>query len=193
MRANYFSSILLGAAMTMTIVGSARAESQDREIQEDEKQIALDHVNAKQTRVTIKNLSHGIDLWHDANLKGDFDNIIKFQNKMHQLIRADIQKAVDVVTECEWQHELDLRKERANNSDDGILEKSHHEHIYEKNNLIETKKLIKAKEVLFVSLKRSRAFSNKYRLLNDYLELLKIELGIERIELADDFNQWDDF
>lgn len=191
MRTNYLRSILLGAVLTTAIAGSAAAELKDQQVPKDQKEIVQQHESVKQTRLTIKKLAHGIDLWHDANLKGDFDKILKFEKKIREIIRADIKQAVDVVSESEWQYELELRKARAGDSNEAVSHKDAKEQGHNSVDLKSSKKLIKAKEVLFVSLRRSQAFSNKYRLLNDYLDLLKRELGIERIELADDFNNWD--
>ena len=41
-------------------------------------------------------------------------------------------------------------------------------------------------EKLYISLKRSEAFSNQYRLFNDYIDLLKNELGVDKVELAEE-------
>ena len=191
MRTNYLRSIFLGVVLTTAIAGSAATEPKDQQVPKDQKEIVQQQESVKQTRLTIKKLAHGIDLWHDANLKGDFDKVLKFEKKIHEIIKADIKKAVDIVSESEWQHELELRKARADDSNEGVSEKNHNEQGHRDVGLKSSKKLIKAKEVLFVSVKRSHAFSNKYRLLNDYLDLLKRELGIERIELADDFDDWD--
>jgi len=49
--------------------------------------------------------------------------------------------------------------------------------------------LLKAKERLYTSLRKSQSFSGKYRLLGDYLELLKREVRAEKIEVAEDVRE----
>jgi len=55
--------------------------------------------------------------------------------------------------------------------------------------LNQAKQLLSVKERLASTLKQSTAFSNKYRLLGDYLEVLRRELGITRVELAEDVKE----
>ncbi len=42
---------------------------------------------------------------------------------------------------------------------------------------------------MFVRPLRTDAFSNKYRLLGDYIDLLRRELGMTRLELAEDIKE----
>ena len=55
-----------------------------------------------------------------------------------------------------------------------------------KNDLGKAKQLLGAKKRLAITWANSDAFSNKYRLINDYLDVLRRQTGQERIVLAED-------
>jgi hypothetical protein len=116
-----------------------------------------------------------------ANLEGDPGKIERHQSKLFGLIRADIKQS----------HTFVQRREMEASQSAGDLQnrnkrKEHQDLRVDLANLKTARQLVMAKEKLFFALKRSDTFSNKYRLLNDYVELLQRELGVVRMELAED-------
>ena len=63
-------ALLLMAAL-LVLVSVAAAGPGQYEHQQDGNQIGLDKKQLTSTKLTLKRLTHAIDLWHDANLKGD--------------------------------------------------------------------------------------------------------------------------
>ena len=50
----------------------------------------VDTGDLKQTAGTLFKLNHLVDLWHDANLKGNTRSIDKYEHEIFQLLRKDI-------------------------------------------------------------------------------------------------------
>lgn len=166
--------ILVGSAVAAVFtaamfVGTAMGGDQvnHKEVKQDQKQLA-------QTRHTLDELSQHINLWHEANLLGDDRQISKHEKRLRAIIASDLAQSKKVAKQYR------NKVARARNP------KESHEYETEQ---AQAENLAKAKDRISDCLKRGKAFSNKYRLLGDYKDLLRRELGQERLHLAQDVRQ----
>ncbi|HUV29596.1 MAG TPA: hypothetical protein VMY05_00705 [Acidobacteriota bacterium] len=128
----------------------------------------------------IENLSHHIDLWHDAVLKGNTANVNRFEAEILKIVRSDIEKAQTAVTFYARKAALSppqMDGDRASVSGPRVG--------VERDAFRRSKSMLSAKEQLSLSFTRSDAFSNKYRLINDYVDLLRKQLDMPKVELAE--------
>jgi hypothetical protein len=129
-------------------------------------------------------LSHWVDLWHDAHLKGNDKEIEKLDSEIDRILSEDIQASRAIVkTVCEeWilknasgpEQSRNLIEERASESE----QQEHQEMVELMIGFANTK------AELYKSISKTEAFSNKYRLLGDYINLLRKELDMPRVRLA---------
>ena len=130
----------------------------------------------KQTETSLVKLAHYIDLWHKANLKGDRKLILSYEEDILDVIKFDIRTSQAFVTYNE--------KKEADENDKST-------YLYDPGwkNINKMSSILKAKKRLAGSFTRTTSFSNKLRLLGDYQELMRRELDLSRVKLAED---WED-
>jgi hypothetical protein len=119
--------------------------------------------------VVIKKLTKLIDLWHDANLKGDGNLISKRADQITELLKIDIRNQ---------QMHVDQRRVRLTNLRQA--NQSSTPSAEERALLAELARaddFLKVKKRLLGAFQRSPYFSNKYRLISDYLEILRLQQG----------------
>lgn len=135
---------------------------------------------------TYQVFDHTIDLWHDAVLKRDEKQTNFFLDEIYDIVAEDIQSDKLQMKMLVRQIEHCYRE----NSSEGknLLEGNHAEN----EDLTRYKKYLPIlsssvciKEELFRAINRTEAFSNKYRLLGDYGNLLRRELGMPKLNMAD--------
>jgi hypothetical protein len=117
-------------------------------------------------------LAYGIDLWYDAVLKGDEVNGRKYEAKIDEFLQQDLstdEQFVDAVTRLAVA-ELYPNSGLADSSVKALFG--------------ETCELLHCKQALVKAWNRSESMSNKYRLLGDYIQLLRRELGLPKLRLA---------
>lgn len=164
------------------------AEGQDGETQQD---IFLKQGEVEQTERTLEAFTHAVDLWHDANLKGDDKLIAKYQEQLEKLIDVDLDHARSQVTrqhrqmaqtaliierrrgERRWEERIDDRSSLREQEND----------YYRAQNWLAVKKR------LAESIAKTEVFSAKLRLLNTYTEALKRQFDSESFELAQDMRE----
>lgn len=183
-RYNFIFFIVTVAFATVTLAGGNYWEKRGdkQEIQQEKKELGT-------TSTTVKRLTHNIDLWVDANLKGHGKKADKYEQTIFELIEGDIASSRRLAeryeaevrsstTEYNRSHtsRAERRDDRADLRDDV-------------KDLHRAWQFLKVKERLASSLHRTTAFSNKYRLFGDYAEVLRCELGMARVELAEDINE----
>ncbi len=156
--------LAVGLISALFILGSTTAEEKAGSNQKNEE--------PSQAEYSLRNIAYGIDLWHDSNLKGDENKVKQFKSNLLELIKLNINN-------CRFEYAQNERKELSSKHD-------------EQGKSIRSKELekeynyIKVKEKLYLALKKTEAFSNQYRLFNDYVDLLKQELGVTKVELAEE-------
>ncbi|MDF1545756.1 MAG: hypothetical protein P1R58_11710 [bacterium] len=184
--------LLLSAILILTMSITAMAGKAKFETKNNRFEIKLSKQEVKQTTKTAKKLAHGIDLWHDANLKSDNTLIGKYEKQIQEIINSDLQHSYKLVTRFEVEVNRsagtfdDKNSGRASRVDDRNDLKS------DVKDLKKAREMAKVKEKLYYAITHSDSFSNQYRLLNDYIDLLGRELGLNRVELAEDLGEWEE-
>ncbi|MGH8015929.1 MAG: hypothetical protein ACREBV_07040 [Candidatus Zixiibacteriota bacterium] len=151
------------------------------------KEFRFDVRESERTGTVEKNLTHEIDLWHDATLKKNGKRIRAHEKRIFEIIEADIQARDRVIHRYENEAGRSTA-EVAGQPGPAIAaapsdKLEMHDDIKD---LRQAKQLVKAKQLLYDSIKRTDTFSNRYRLLGDYLEIVKRESRMNTIELAED-------
>lgn len=123
--------------------------------------------------VAYNNLSLTIDLWHDASLKADNKAVAEHKQMMFDIISDDIKENYQSVSYAKL--DASYTKEETKNSANKNL-------VDDLNN---DENSLKTKKLLLASLKNSKSFAYSYRLLADYLQLLKNDIDANKIEIAD--------
>jgi hypothetical protein len=135
------------------------------------------HVNE-----TLSHLKHHIDLWHDANLKSDPDKISLYEGVLNDIISSDIAYSKKTVRSFAQIAVLESMSE-SREEDRAELAKNPLRSSQQFKSLVNN---LNSKKKLAEAIRKSKAFSNKYRLLGDYLYLLQQELKIVKVELANE-------
>lgn len=129
-------------------------------------------------------LSHSIDLWHDATLKGDERRTSECHQAIQKFLEEDVESNRTLVKMLTQQVvvnnavESNQGKNLVEQKPKTKLSRADRELIGRLGNLIKTK------ELLIEAMGRTEAFSNQYRLLGDYLDLLRKELDMPRLQYA---------
>ncbi len=124
----------------------------------------------------IKELNHAINLWHDATLKGDGPLAARRFIDIETVIRTDISQNQMRVDKYRWQLEVGAKKD---NSQEAALDR---QKVMAK--LSEADSWLKIKRRILSAVLRAEAFSNRYRLLGDYVEIMRRELDKAQKKMA---------
>ena len=130
-------------------------------------------------------LAYAVDLWYDAVLKGDEPRVTAREKDILGLIQQDVDSTNLVLEQFRqllWQAQVAsvvMPDTGQSLSDDlPLLEYLNRDrYSYEVD-------LYKTKEKLVAAIRRSDAFSNKYRLISDYIEVLRRQVGLPKLKLA---------
>lgn len=122
-------------------------------------------------------LARLIDLWHDAYLKADSERIRKWQGDLIAFMYADIERT-------RWRYDACRKRAEAAGLDraDGALSPLEQDLV---DQLTDADQWLKVKKRLRHGFENSTAFSNRYRLLGDYLQVLRLESGRALPPMAD--------
>ena len=126
-----------------------------------------------QLQMRIDELKGLIDQWYEAKLGGDRNQRDRFENAIIELVRIDMEETRQAVRRYARQAALPPDADRP---DDTLAQAAFSRaHAY-----------LNIKEQLSQSFIRVQAFSNKYRLINDYVDLLRKQLDMPKTERAQD-------
>jgi hypothetical protein len=129
-------------------------------------------------------LSYAVDLWHDATLKGDDGKIKECRDDIRKFLEADIESERNLVKMLTRQA-IDNEAGKNEEGKNLIEEKPGRKPAKADQDLVnQLVPLIRTKELLVDAMERSEAFSNQYRLLGDYIDLLRRELDMPRLQYA---------
>jgi len=151
------------------------------------KEFRFDLKETERTNAVVKNLTHEIDLWQDAALKRNGKRMRAEEKRIFDIIEADIQARDRVIYRFENEAASSVTNvvdENGPAPEASVSDK--HEARDDVKDLRKAKQLVKAKELLYDSIKRTDTFSNRYRLLGDYLEIVKRECRLNNVEMAED-------
>lgn len=149
-----------------------------------------DRKEINQTRATYDLLSHTIDLWHDANLKGTGARIEQYEKEIVSIAKNDIRTSEILV--AQYRHEVVRSRaeaSRPNTSRVGRVD-DRTDLRDDRQDAKQARTIVQVKQRLIASFVKSTQFSNKYRLINDYLAVLKGELKAHQVELAEDVREF---
>ncbi len=172
-------SLIVGAAVAMAIsVSAGESGEQKQPIPEPLKEYYYSGLAPDQ-------LAYAVDLWYDAVLKGDQPRLVQAEQSMLALLQRDLDSTAYVVEQFRqllWQAQVAsvvLPDTGQSLSDDlPVLEFVNREHFSYAIDLCKTK------ERLVTAIRRSGAISNKYRLISDYIEVLRRQVGLPKLKLA---------
>ena len=172
---------LIVIAAGLFLLAGAGAVAQSGENTKGKAEFRFDVRETNRTETVVKDLSHEIDLWHDAALKRNGKRMRAHEKRIFDLIEADIQARDRII----YRYENEAVSSVNNAVKDGTAGAGVTAGDDVKD-LRKAKQLVKAKEMLYDSIKRTDTFSNRYRLLGDYLEIVKRESRMNTVELAED-------
>ena len=179
--------VLLAAGLVLALAVSGLAGDNSAVSNPVKKEFRFDVKETERTAMVMKNLSHEIDLWHDAALKRNGKRIRTHEKRIFDMIQEDIQARDRVIYRYENEVGRSVKEVVAEPGPvvaaPAIEKRAAVDDIKD---LRQAKQLVKAKELLFDSIKRTETFSNRYRLLGDYLEIVKRESRLNTVELAED-------
>jgi exonuclease VII large subunit len=175
-----FQRILLIFLLTALIlpVGATIADNNNQGLQ-NQNDIRQNQRKLNNTRTVFEQLSRNIDLWHDANLKGNSKKIHQLEQQILVQIQADIALAEQAVKRYET--EVPRFKPEPKLTANTSANRGSDFRDYQ-----DAKQRLQAKKQLADAVARATTFSHRYRLLENYLEILRTELGITRPELVGD-------
>jgi hypothetical protein len=175
--------------LVSVLTSGAVAAGNYLEKKQDKREISQDKKELGTTSATLDRLSVTIDRWVETNLTGHNKKANSYEESILAQIKADIASSQRQLERFEaevhssakeynhfHQSPVAHRDDRADLRDDV-------------KDLHLARRLLKEKERLASSLHKAKAFSNKYRLLGDYMEVMRRELDIVRVELAEDVNE----
>ncbi len=159
------------------------------EKKQDKKETRQDKKALGATSVAIDRLSGTIDRWVEANLTGYNKKANSYEESIFEQIQADIASSRQQLERYEAEVRSSakeynlLHQSRAARHDDRVDLRD------DVKDLHLAGRLLKEKERLASSLRKVATFSNKYRLLGDYMEVMRRELGMAKVELVEDANE----
>ena len=121
-----------------------------------------------------------INQWHDANLKADSDQIARSERRIVEFLRTDIERT-------RWRYEI-CRKRTQEFSSRPVGVPLTAEQLEALDDLASADQWLKVKKRLLKGFENSRAFSNRYRLAGDYLQILRMEQDQLQVKMAENEN-----
>lgn len=131
-------------------------------------------------------LAYCIDLWYDAALKGDNGKAARYEKMIHEILRTDLDSTRQALSQFGRQLDESQKAELGLDSTVPLNYKFSPE-ILEAQDLYDQEwDSYKAKEKLASTILNSTSFSNKYRLMSDYIEVLRRDIGLPKLRYAAD-------
>ena len=166
--------------------GSPQELKQDRQDINQSKKVFRNSV------VTFNNLSLAIDFWHDANLKGDRKASDEHMKMICQIIEEDIKNTYKEASYAKLESTYSKEEAKGNHSSKSSKKDDRLDYVDDKKDSNRVDQYVKGKQHLFKAFKQSKSFGFKYRLLADYQQLLRQEMEHDKIELAEDFDEFNE-
>jgi len=180
---------LIFTIIVLAFASGAATAGNDLEKKQDKRVIHQDKKGLGATSVTLDRLSGTIDRWVEANLTGHNKKANSYEESILEQIQADIASSRQQLERYEAEVRSSsreynrLHQSRAARHDDRADLRD------DVKDLHLAKRLLKEKERLASALRKVATFSNKYRLLGDYMEVMRRELGMAKVELVEDANE----
>jgi hypothetical protein len=155
--------VILGLALLALPVFAGDKDADKAETRE----VKADPNFERRLDLTEEGLTHAVDLWYDAVVKEDWPLCEKYERLIRNIFNEDI-----------WATEMELAKWQVG--------KEHGEETSEEQEdfLKSSEKLLAVKHKLSNEFGEADTFADKYRLLGGYINALRKELGMPKLELA---------
>ncbi len=153
----------------LAVLGSAVLAESPKQQAADKKEVVQSKKELKASRECLDRLMSLVDRWHEANLEGNEKHIRRYEQAIINTLIKDINASFHWVDKAEHERKHSRSQARVDDERD----------------LAQGRVLLASKQGLLYKLKKSDSFSFRYRLLSDYQDLLKRELRMNRIELAE--------
>jgi hypothetical protein len=134
-----------------------------------------DSSQSKLARSAVDSLNLAVDQWYDAVLAGDDGRVREREMQLLKSLLIDIDQAQERVRQLSSQLAADNQSARIDSALHPL-----------KDSLVQLNETLQSKRVLVDAITSTDAFSNKYRLLGDYVGLLRREVGLPKLKLAVD-------
>jgi len=135
--------------------------------------------DCRNTGATLVKLAHFVDLWRDANLEDEGSRAKQYEMEMLDVLRNDIRQCMAQMDKCKQKLCGDFESGNVSTVSAGELERARLI-----GDMHTADSVLKAKKRLLGAISHAGAFSNKYRLLGDYMELLRRELDRNAVKVA---------
>ncbi|MBI5267699.1 MAG: hypothetical protein HY851_10750 [candidate division Zixibacteria bacterium] len=135
-----------------------------------------DSSQCKAVNPMVDSINLAVDQWYDAILSGDDGQAHRCEKQLLKSLKADISRSQEQVHKLSSQLSSPETKSPVVDSSLNPL----------KDSLEQLKTLLTTKQMLVDAITRTDALSNKYRLLGDYVGLLRREVGLPKLKLAVD-------
>jgi len=164
-------------AVAMILSGSVSAEPSGRS---EAKAVITPSPEQYSPEQTVAELQAAYDLWLEAVLADDDQEADRLENNLLGMVNDDILVAREQVREKARAVTLSAEVDEGqptgpDEAKDGSADQQEFSRAIAR---------LKIREALCRSLDRTDAFSNKYRLLGDYIDLIRRELKMPRLKLA---------
>jgi len=181
-----FLSVIITAMLFFSVVYAGNGKYEKKQ---DIKEIHQDKKDIGNSKATLEKLKQKIDIWHEANLCGNSRLCREKEIEIFDILKNDINTTQD---------RIERYRQKINRSgfESG---KAHYSKIQkiddrrdfrdDKSDLKTAQNLYKVKKRLYQSLHKTSSFSNKYRLLGDYVSIINREMGLKKLELAEDYQE----
>ena len=175
------SVLVLAILIVFLLVGVVGAGTPG-EIKRDKKEIKQDKQELKQSKDCFKRLNILVDKWHEANLNCNDKKMDQLQQAIINTLVKDINASFHAVDRAEREAARTRLKVLGDNEPARAA-------VDDERDFARSRTMLASKQGLLYKMKESDSFSVKYRLLSDYKELLKMELGMAGRELAEDVRE----
>ena len=175
------SIMVLAVLIVFLLVGAVGAGTPG-EVKQDKKEIKQDKHELKQSKDCLKRLNSLVEKWHQANLKCNEKKMNQLEHAIVNLLVKDVNASFHAVDRAEREA---ARSKLKVFGDNGPARAA----VDDERDFARSRTLLASKQGLLYKMKKSNSFSLKYRLLSDYRELLKLELGMASRELAEDVRE----
>ena len=175
-------AILLVFSVVFAANGKYEKKQDIKEIHQDKKDIG-------KTRTTLGKLKQKIDIWHEANLFGNTGLCREKEIEILDILDEDINATKARIEK--YRQEVNRSGFESRRAHYSKVQKIDDRRDFrdDKSDLKTAQNLYKVKKRLYLSLKKTSSFSNKYRLLGDYVSILNREMGLKKLELAEDYQE----
>jgi len=154
----------------LAVLGSAVLAESPKQQAADKKEVVQSKKELEASRECLDRLISLVDSWHEANLDGSEKNIRRYEQAIINTLIKDINASFHWVDKAEHEKERSRVQARVDDERD----------------LAQARVLLASKQGILYKLKKTDCFSIRYRLLGDYQDLLRRELKMNRVELAED-------